>query len=179
MTSNRYEIDDEIYITDLLTNDDIPSFVKYLNNPKISANTLTIPYPYSESDGEYFVNKVQSASSDASMYFTIRLKATNELIGACGLYRSPKNERIAEVGYWLGEPYWNRGIVPKAVRKLIEIGKDRWKNLVRIEANIYSWNKPSTRVAEKCGFTFEGTLRKYYYKDGQDIDALAYALIFD
>ncbi|CAF1198506.1 unnamed protein product [Rotaria sordida] len=159
MTSSRYEIDDEIYITDLLTNEDIPSFVKYLNNPTIYTNTLKIPYPYSTNDGEDFIKFLKSESLNSTRFFTIRLQANNELIGACGLHRSIKNERRTEIGYWLG--------------------KNEWKNLVRIEAQIFHWNKASMRVVEKCGFTFEGILRKRVHKNGQDIDVHLYALILE
>jgi RimJ/RimL family protein N-acetyltransferase len=179
MVSNRYEIDDDIYITDLLTEEDIPSFIKYLNNPTIYANTLAIPSPYTAKDGEEFIKKIKSKSLDSKRIYTIRLNSTNELIGECGLYRSIKNERIAEIGYWLAEPYWHRGLMPKVVEKVIKIIKNEWKNLVRIEAKMFSWNKASMRVAEKCGFEFEGIFRKRVYKNGQDIDVHSYALIID
>ncbi|CAF1143637.1 unnamed protein product [Rotaria sordida] len=179
MVSNRYDIDDEIYITDLLTNEDIPSLVKYLNNPIIEANSITIPYPYTTKDGEDFIQKIKSDSLNLTRIFTIRLRANDELIGECGLHRSIGNERRTEVGYWLGEPYWHRGLMSKAVNKAIEIIKIEWKNLVRIEAKIFPWNKASMRVAEKCGFVLEGVLRKHAYKNGQDIDEHLYALIIE
>ncbi|CAF3605247.1 unnamed protein product [Rotaria sp. Silwood1] len=78
-----------------------------------------------------------------------------------------------------GEPYWHRGLMPKVVNKAIEIIKIEWKNLVRIEAKIFPWNKASMRVAEKCGFVLEGVLRKHAYKNGQDIDEHLYALIIE
>lgn len=179
MTTSRYEIDDEIYITNLLTNEDIPSFIKYLNNPTIHANTLAIPYPYTQKDGEDYLEIRKSISPNADNYFTIRLKSNDELIGACALHRSKSNERRAEVGYWLGEPYWNRGLMPKVVKKVIEITKTEWKNLVRIEGGIFSWNRPSMRVLEKNDFQFEGVLRKHIYKNGQDVDVHSYALILE
>jgi len=179
MTSNRYEIDDEIYITDLLTTEDIPSLIKYLNNPTIYANTLKIPSPYTTEDGKDFVNRIKSTSLDSTRYFTIRLNTNNELIGVCSLGRSGKTKRLAEIGYWLGEPYWHRGLMPKVVKKVIEITKNEWTNLVRIEAKIFSWNTGSRRVVEKCGFMFEGILRKCVYKDGRDIDVHLYALIIE
>ncbi|CAF2731965.1 unnamed protein product [Rotaria sp. Silwood2] len=179
MISNRYDIDDEIYIIDLLTNEDIPSLVKYYNNPILHANLLTIPYPFTTKDGEDFIQKIKLNSLNLSRIFTIRLQTNNELIGACGLRRSVKNERRTEIGYWLGEPYWHGGLMPKVVKKVIEIIKNEWKNLVRIEAKIFPWNKASMRVVEKCGFIFEGVLRKHAHKNGQDIDQHLYALIIE
>jgi ribosomal-protein-alanine N-acetyltransferase len=179
MTSNRYEVDDDIYITNQLSNEDIPSYVKYLNNPTIHSNTLKIPYPYSTNDGEDFIKLIESVSSYSIRMFTIRLNSNNELIGACGFERSIINPRRIELGYWLGEPYWHRGIMPKVVKKAIEIIKNEWKDFIRIEAEIFAWNNPSMRVVEKCGFTFEGILRKRTHKKGQDIDVHSYALIIE
>ncbi|CAF3605831.1 unnamed protein product [Rotaria sp. Silwood1] len=90
MASNRYDIDDDIYINDLLTNEDIPSFVKYFNNPILQANSLTIPYPYTTKDGEDFIQKVKSDSLNLTRVFNIRLRTSNELIGGCVLRRSVK-----------------------------------------------------------------------------------------
>ncbi|CAF1313665.1 unnamed protein product [Rotaria sordida] len=179
MISNRYDIDDEIYINDLITNEDIPSFVKYFNNPTLHANLLTKPYPYTTKDGEDFIQKIKLNSLSLPRIFSIRLQTNNELIGGCGFRRSVKNERRTEIGYWLGEPYWHRGLMPKIVKRVIEIIKNEWKNLVRIEAKIFPWNKASMRVAEKCGFVFEGVLRKRTHKNGQDIDEHLYALIIE
>lgn len=178
MTSNRYEITDDIHINDQITSDDIPSMVKYLNNQKIYANTLAIPHPYTEKEGEEFLKKIQSSSLETSRHFAVRLNHSNELIGACGFFRSEKNPRTSGIGYWLAEPFWGQGLMPKVVSKAIELIKIEWKNLVRIEAHIYTSNKPSTRVVKKSHFQFEGILRKYYYKDGQDVDVSSYAYIF-
>ena len=180
MTSNnRYEINDEIYIDDLLTEEDIPSFVKYLNNPTIHANTLAVPYPYTTKDGEEFLETKKTQSTDSEKYFSIRLNTNDELIGACAIIRLPPHNRRAEIGYWLAEPYWHRGLMSKVAKKVIDIAKNDWENLVRIEAGIFHWNDGSKRVVEKCGFQFEGILRKYIYKDGKDLDIHSYALIFD
>jgi ribosomal-protein-alanine N-acetyltransferase len=179
MTSNRYEIDNELYITNLLTEDDIPSLIKYLNNPTLYANTLRIPSPYTTNDAEDFIQRIKSDSSESKRFFTIRLSSTDELIGACGLYRLGDNKKKIEIGYWLGEPYWGRGIMPKVINKTLEIIKNEWKDFIRIEARVFPWNKGSRRVLEKCGFTFEGLLRKHVYKNGQDIDVDLYALIIE
>ncbi|CAF3636119.1 unnamed protein product [Adineta steineri] len=158
MTSNRYEITNEIYINNLLTENDIPSLVKYLNNPTIYANTLHIPQPYTIKDGENFLSAIKS-NSEPTLFFVIRLNETDEMIGGCGLQSLIKNDRIAEIGYWLGEPYWGRGFMSKVIGKVIEIGQIQWKNLVRIEAEIFTWNNGSRRVVEKCHFAYEGLLR--------------------
>ncbi|CAF3722322.1 unnamed protein product [Rotaria magnacalcarata] len=128
MTSNHYKVDDEIYGTNQLTHEDIPSLIKYLNNQIIHDNALTIP---------------------------IQQKMAKILLKNKNLFQ------IATIGYWLGEPYWHRGLMPK----VFEL------------KHTFSWNKASMRVVEKCDFEFEGILRKLVYKDGQDIDVHSYALI--
>ena len=179
MTSKRYDIDDDICMTRDLTTEDIPSLIKYLNNPALIVNTLRIPYPYTESDGAAFIENIRTSSPDSTYIFIIRLQETNELIGACGFHRSLVNERRTEIGYWLAEPYWHRSLMPKVVKAAIEIVRGQWKNLVRIEANIFPWNKASMRVAEKCGFAFEGIQRKCAHKNGEDIDEHLFALILE
>ncbi|UJR13926.1 hypothetical protein I4U23_000931 [Adineta vaga] len=179
MSSNRYEITKEIYITDVISNDDIPSLVKYLNNPNIYANTLRVPYPYTTDDGEAFVQMIKTTSSANNRFFTIRFEENDELIGMCGIHGSDTNNRISEIGYWLGEPYWRRGIASAVITKVLEIAKIQYKNLVRIEAQIYAWNTASRRLIEKCGFTYEGLLRKRVHKNGEDIDIVMYAHIIE
>lgn len=179
MTSIRLDITDEIYITDLVTENDIPSWIKYLNNPTIYANTLLIPCPYTQKDGEEFLRMVKSSSSESSKLFMIRLKENDELIGSCGFYRSDNSKHRAEIGYWLGEPFWRRGWMPKVVQKAVESIRTLWPDVVRVEAAIFPWNQASKRVVEKSGFVFEGILRKYYYKDGKAIDGVMYAVVFD
>ncbi|CAF2858771.1 unnamed protein product [Rotaria sp. Silwood2] len=161
-TSNSNSICFKTVIT--LTNDrkaeeiHIPSFVKYFNNPILQPNSLTILYPYTTKDGEDFIQKIKLDSLNLTRIFTIRLRTSTELIGECGLDRSVKNEKRTEIGYWLNESYWHRGLMSKVVRIVIEVIKNEWKNLVRIEAQIFPWNKASMRVAEKCGFVFEEVL---------------------
>lgn len=181
MTSDvKFDVDEEIFITNHLSNDDIPSLIKYLNNPKIIRNTLAIPSPYKEIDGETFINEVRTTSNDSLILFSIRLKTNDEMIGCCGFHRVSKtNERRAEIGYWLAEPFWGRGLMAKVLKKAIEIVRQRWTNFVRLEAKIYPWNKSSMRVVEKCGFQFEGIHRKALHKNGEDIDEHCFALIFD
>ncbi|CAF5115696.1 unnamed protein product [Rotaria sp. Silwood1] len=103
MISNGCDIDDEIYIDEILTNEDIPSLVKYFNNPILHANLLTIPYPYTTKDGEDFIQKIKSNSLNLTRIFSIRLKTNNELIGGCGFHRSIKNERRTEKTYIKGK----------------------------------------------------------------------------
>lgn len=172
------DVDEDICLRTRLTSEDVPSLVKYLNNPAIFRNTLKIPFPYTSNDGEDFVKIVRAAGSD--IFFSIRLKTTDEMIGCCGFHRHwEDNERRAEIGYWLAEPFWRRGLMTKVLSRAIEAVRKRWPNLVRLEAKVFPWNKASMRVVEKCGFQFEGVHRKALRKNGEDIDEHIFALIFD
>ena len=179
MSSNHYEINDEIYLNDILTENDVPSLVKYLNNPNIYANTLRLPYPYTTKDGEDYMKIVNESNKDIDRFFTIRLKENDEMIGSCGIHGSKSNRRVAEIGYWLAEPFWRRGIASAAVKKALEILKTQCKHLVRIEAEIFVWNTASKALVEKCGFTFEGLLPKRIHKNGNDIDVWMYSYIIE
>jgi len=82
------------------------------------------------------------------------------------------------VGYWLGEPYWGKGIATSAVRALVDYAFKTF-DLVRLEAVVFEWNPASMRVLEKTGFTLESRMRKSVTKDGQTIDSFKYVLIRD
>ena len=84
--------------------------------------------------------------------------------------------RTAEVGYWLGEPFWGQGIATHALQAFTEYAFATF-DLVRLQAFVKEWNPASARVLEKCGFTLEGRLRKNVTKDGKTVDQLLYALV--
>jgi RimJ/RimL family protein N-acetyltransferase len=84
--------------------------------------------------------------------------------------------KTARFGYWLGEPYWQRGITTAAVRATAEFIFAN-SEIVRLEAPVFEWNPASMRVLEKCGFARECVLRRSVEKDGQIIDVVMYALL--
>ena len=84
--------------------------------------------------------------------------------------------RSAEIGYWLGEPFWGRGIATAALRAVTDYAFAQ-HDLVRLHAAVYEWNPASARVLEKVGYVLEGRLRKSVTRDGQTIDGLLYARI--
>ena len=83
-----------------------------------------------------------------------------------------------EIGYWLGEPYWGRGIATRAVRALIDYAFAHF-DLMRLYATVFEWNPASARVLEKAGFTYEARIGKSVTKDGKTIYQLLHALIRD
>ena len=157
---------------------DAPVMARLANNPKVAANLRAhFPSPYHLSDAEYWIAKNTGAETRA---FAICDAATGAYCGGIGLIRLTGDEaRTAEVGYWLGEPYWGRGIMSDAVA-----GFARWcfatmpeHELLRLEAHAYSFNGASQRVLTKAGFVYEGSRRKAGFKNGQVFDITSYGLL--
>ena len=88
------------------------------------------------------------------------------------------HRRSAEIGYWLGEPFWGRGIATAALRALTDYAFAN-HDIVRLDAGVFEWNPASMRVLEKVGYVLEGRLRKSVTKDGQTIDGFLYAKVLD
>src|SRR5262245_29621752 len=153
---------------------DAESIAKYANNRRVSLNLRDrFPYPYTRADAEAFLAAaaVQRPETDFA------IASSKEVIGGIGFHPQADVHRLtAEIGYWLGEPFWGRGIATQALRALTE-----WvfatTPLVRIYAHVFAWNPASARVLEKCGFTLEGRMRSSVIKDGQIIDQLMYGIV--
>ncbi len=84
--------------------------------------------------------------------------------------------RSAEIGYWVAEAYWGRGIATEALRAASEHAF-RAFSLMRVQATVFAWNEASMRVLEKCGYAREGVLAQSVFKDGELIDSVLYALV--
>ena len=99
------------------------------------------------------------------------------MAGGIGVVLQSDVERVsAELGYWLGERAWGRGVMTEAVAAFVPWAFDRY-SLTRIYAHVFEFNVASTRVLEKAGFLCEGRLRKAVIKNGQVLDELMYARI--
>jgi RimJ/RimL family protein N-acetyltransferase len=154
--------------------EDAPSIAQYANNRKISVNLRDIfPYPYLLSDAEGFLSNV--AEQNPRTAFAI--SNINEAIGGIGLrFGEDVNRYTAEIGYWLAEPFWNKGIMTKVVSRFVDFAFDKFE-LNRIFAGPYISNPASACVLEKTGFVLEGTLRASAYKDGIVLDQFLYARV--
>ncbi len=150
---------------------DAPSLARYANNRNISRNLRDgFPYPYAIEDAHRFLAKF-----DASP-LVFAIDVGGEAVGAIGVH--PLDDvyrRGAELGYWLGEPFWGRGIVTRAVSALSAHAFQQRSDLVRIQAAVFSWNAASARVLEKAGYEREGVLRQSVFKDGVLGDSFMYA----
>ena len=153
---------------------DRDAIVRHANNRNVSINLRDrFPYPYTVSDARNWLEIVVGVKPETNFAIDV----AGEAVGGIGFTLQPDvGHRSAEIGYWLGEEFWGRGIVTDA---LIAVTDHAFANydLCRIYAHVFDWNGASARVLEKAGYTFEGRLRKSVTKDGMTIDQLMYAVI--
>ena len=157
-----------------LAPEDAPSLAHYGNNHNVWRNLRDrFPHPLTLADTrKYIESTLRQAPST-----TFAIEADGQAVGVIGLSLGEGERRhCAELGYWLGEPYWGRGIITIAVRAVTEYAFHELA-LSRIESYVFSWNPASARVLEKLGFEREGVLRKSVCKDGVLLDRWLYAYL--
>jgi RimJ/RimL family protein N-acetyltransferase len=147
-----------------------------LNNKKILDNLRDgLPYPYTEKDGEFFINSMLSADKNDTFAFAILYNG--EVVGSIGAFRQQNiHSKTAEMGYYIGEEYWGNGIATAAVTLLSRYVFEN-TDIIRLFAEPFATNAGSIRVLEKSGFEYEGTLRKNAVKNGIVLDMKMYSLI--
>ncbi len=158
------------------TADDIPYWVDYLTDPTVHRTTLRVPYPYTAKDGRAFLKMYakRRRESGKQLFFVIRNSA-GEAIGGIGFHgKYGKDSHADEIGYVLSRKYRRKGIMTRVIRRMCRYGFEELK-LVRIEATVFPFNIASMNLVKKCGFRFEGQLRKCYRKNGRYIDGLLFA----
>lgn len=146
------------------------------SNKKIQDNLRDgLPYPYTEQDGADYISAMLSADENETFAFAITVDG--KAVGSIGVFRQVNIHRqTAELGYYLAEEYWGKGIMTEAVKQICEyvFGKS---DIIRIYAEPFAYNAPSCRVLEKAGFQCEGILRKNAVKNGKIVDMKMYSLI--
>ena len=150
---------------------DCTSLARYANNINIWRNVRDrFPHPYTEEDGRFFIGNIVPQSPGYEFAIVI----DGEAAGGIGLVRQSDVERLsAEIGYWIGEPHWNRGIAGDAVGSICE-DAFRETELIRLFASVFEYNAPSMRVLEKNGFRKVGVQRRAAIKEGRIIDLHLY-----
>jgi RimJ/RimL family protein N-acetyltransferase len=151
---------------------DLDALVRHANNRKISINLRDrFPHPYTARDGRAFLKQTLAEHPET----TFAIAVGDEAIGTIGYQLQGDVERVsAEIGYWLAEPFWGRGIATDALLALTRYAIET-HDLTRIYALPFASNAASCRVLEKAGFRLEGRLRRSAIKDGVVIDQLQYA----
>lgn len=124
--------------------EDIPSLIKYANNKKISDYILNIPHPYDEPQAVFRIGyALQGFKNKSRFVFGVTLKEGGELIGEISLHID--SDKKAQLGYWIGEPFWGKGIASEAVKAILKFGFDRL-NLEEIYATCHTENTASYKV---------------------------------
>ena len=155
---------------------DCDALVHHANNRNIWINLRDrFPYPYTREDGKRWLEIVTEIKPETNFAIAVQ----GEAIGAIGFsIQSDVGYRSAEIGYWLGEEFWGRGIATQALRAVTDYAFEHY-DLCRIYAHVFEWNMASARVLEKAGYTLEARLKKSVTKDERTIDQLLYARTTD
>ncbi|WP_293786173.1 GNAT family protein [uncultured Pedobacter sp.] len=150
---------------------DVNDLVKHANNYNISKNlTNKFPFPYEKKDGEAFIQL-------ASSHDPLQIKAivlNNEVIGSIGVHQLADIYcKSAEMGYWIGEEHWGKGIVTLVIKEMLHYGFETFE-IERIFARTSHTNLVSQRVLQKSGFVFEAELKGTIFKNGEYFDELIF-----
>ena len=153
---------------------DEASLVRYADNRNVWRNLKDrFPYPYTAADADAWIRLAGSETPATSFAIVVDGAA----VGGVGIeLGNDVFRRSAEIGYWLGEPFWGRGIATEALRAMTAYAFEHF-DICRLEAGVFDWNPASARVLEKSGYTLEGRARLGVVKDGRICDRLLYALV--
>lgn len=155
---------------------DAPSLARHGNNRKVWLNLRDrFPHPYEEAGCvEYITRGLQS-----SVETNFAIDVGGPAIGGISLHLGADIERVgAEIGYWIGEEFWGRGIATAAIKLVTAYGLGDL-GLLRVFAVPFTTNAASCRALEKAGYRLEGTLRRSAIKDGEVHDQRMYAATRD
>ncbi len=152
---------------------DLDALVRYADNPLIAYNLRDLfPHPYTREAGKLFLEAI--ARADQRTRWAIDVGG--EAVGSIGISPKEREERVtAEIGYWLAEPFWGRGIMTEVVGALTRYAFAEFPDIGRLEAGVFAGNTASMRVLEKNGYTLEATLKNRIIKSGTVRDQLYYA----
>lgn len=156
--------------------EDKNALAEIANNKNVLDNLRDgIPYPYTVKDAEEFISSMLSADQNKTFSYAVTVDDT--VIGSIGVFRCENiHSRSAELGYYIGEPYWGKGYASSAVMQICRYIFDS-TDIIRIFAEPFAYNSASCRVLEKAGFQFEGTLHSNAVKNGRVLDMKMYALV--
>jgi L-amino acid N-acyltransferase len=153
--------------------EDRDDLIAQVNNRQVWRNMRDVlPFPYTAADADAWLAKATTESPLLNCAITI----SDKVVGGIGLtLQSDVFRRTAEIGYWLGEGSWGRGIGTAAVRAFTAYGFKRL-DLQRIFAGVFAWNPASMRVLAKAGYWREGVMQHEVFKDGQIVDRVIYGI---
>lgn len=134
--------------------DDIDALAHLANNANIATMVSRMPHPYTVADAADFVRRTKTGAIGKCVY-AITKADNGAFLGCCGIEPHPDG-KTAELGYWLGEPHWNRAYATEAAQALTDMAF-RTRDIDQIDARCRVMNVASRRVIQKCGFQFQGS----------------------
>ncbi|NOU58948.1 GNAT family N-acetyltransferase [Marinifilum caeruleilacunae] len=153
---------------------DEDSLVRHADNMAVAKFLKdSFPKPYTYSDAVQWI-RFANRSIDS---YNLAITLNDKVIGAIGVEKQQDVYRkSAELGYWLGEEYWNKGIMTNVVKEMVELAFQNF-SIVRLYAYVFSGNKASSVVLEKAGFELESIQKSAIYKNGQFMDQMVYTIV--
>jgi [ribosomal protein S5]-alanine N-acetyltransferase len=153
---------------------DLEPLVRHANNRRIWINLRDrFPHPYTKGDGQRFLRTTRGADPETAFAIVV----DDEAVGGIGFVLQRDVDRAsAEIGYWIGESLWGRGITTEALVAVTQLIVDRHA-VTRVFAVPFAHNTASCRVLEKAGYVLEARLRRSAIKDGKVLDQFQYAFI--
>lgn len=154
------------------TEADIAELLPLIGTREVAATTLRIAHPYTEQDAKDFL---KLAEEPGRLWLAATLRGDGRQIGGIGL-RVDEQHQHAELGYWLGAPYWGQGYATEAAREMLRYGFEDLK-LNRIFASHFKHNPVSGRILRKLGMRHEGCQREHLRKWDQFVDSELYGIL--
>lgn len=151
--------------------DDLPVVAQLANNPAIAQMTANLPYPYTTEHAKVWFDYLDSHPNE----HVFAVLQDGQMVGVVGLVHEDEHDR-AELGYWLGQPYWNKSIMTAAVGMTVAYGFSML-DIQKIYSRCFGPNRASQRVLEKNGFQCEGCLRAHHMRMGVIHDLICFGLL--
>ena len=156
---------------------DAADIQRFAGDRDVASTTSTIPHPYLDGMAEEWISKHQKEFEEGTQVtFAIANQQENNLIGAIGLSSIDREHEVAEIGYWIGKPFWNQGYCTEAGRTMLKFSFEVL-GLNRIHARHFKRNPASGNVLKKMGMTLEGCFRQHYKKWGNFEDIVLYGIL--
>ncbi|MFL6697262.1 MAG: GNAT family N-acetyltransferase [Vitreoscilla sp.] len=158
-----------------LVPEDAPALVVHANDPAVARNLFdAFPQPYTHEAAEAWAAHEANSGAFGRVWAVV---VNDSLVGCIGLRQEPGWLRCnAEIGYWIGQAFWRRGIASDAVRQVVDWAFAAVPEITRIHAPIFAGNDGSQAVVRQCGFVREAILPQSAIKDGQVIDRVVWAI---
>ena len=147
---------------------DLEPLVKLANNKRIYDHVRDLfPHPYTIDDGKHWL----SVNVGVTPVINFVIEVDGQFAGSVGMVPQTDVYRCnMEIGYWLGEPFWEKGIASRAVELIVNLIWHQYPEVHRIYANTYEQNEASKKVLLKNAFELECVHKKGVIKNGQLID---------